>query len=322
MTAQQRLEKLASKGFRGSDDESDAFFLSRISYQHASEYFDVFAGVENPTVSMLHRAILFDRTLQSILLESIGLFELQFRAQYSYALSEARGAFAHRDPANFKNPDHYASFLKSYEREFNRQLKNRNPSVLSAYERYGDVPTWEAVEILSFGTLSMLYNNTRSKKVRMSVADSFGTNYDNLESWTRSIATIRNACAHFNRVAGKRLVSIPRRIPGVAGDNATVFYGILVLAHLLNQGKIFYSDISMSYTVTLVGEIMQLFSRYREFVPLFGFPDDWLETITKEEVLGLPTGGRFPSLPDDPNIPLSIRFFNPEKGEYAHVRIG
>ncbi|MCR4870486.1 MAG: hypothetical protein K5859_04195, partial [Atopobiaceae bacterium] len=136
------------------------------------------------------------------------------------------------------------------------------------------------------------------------------------------IATIRNACAHFNRVAGKRLVSIPKRIPGVEGDNSTVFYGILVLAHLLNQGKIFYSDISMSYTVTLVGEVMQLFSRYREFVPLFGIPDDWLETITKKEVLGLPTNGLVPSLPDDPSIPLSVGIFNPEKGEYANVRFG
>lgn len=322
MDALQRLDKLASKGFQGTDDESAAFFLDRISYQHASEYFDVFSSVEDPTVSMLHRAILFDRTLQSILMESIGLFELQFRAQYSYALSEVRGAFAHRDPSNFKDRKRYESFLGRYESEFNKQLKNRNPSVQSAYERYGDVPAWEAVEIVSFGILSMLYSNTRSKKVRISVADSFGTTYDNLVSWTRSLAAIRNACAHFNRVAGKRLVSIPKRIPGVEGDNSSIFYGILVLAHLLNHRKVFYSDVSMSYTVTLVGEIMQLFSRYREFVPLFGFPDDWLETITGREVLGLPIDGPMPSLPDDPGTPLRITLFNAAEGKAKRFRIG
>ncbi|MEI4907989.1 Abi family protein, partial [Klebsiella pneumoniae] len=93
---------------------------------------------------------------------------LQFRAQYSYALSAERGAFAHRNPRNFKNPDYFDSFLASYQKEFNRQLRNRNREISRAYEEYGDAPTWLAVEIMSFGTLSMLFKNTRSAKVRSS----------------------------------------------------------------------------------------------------------------------------------------------------------
>ena len=62
-----------------------------------------------------------------MLIEYIGLFELQFRAQYSYWMSEKRGSFAHRDLSNFKKPDLFDNFLRRYQNEFSRQLRKGNP---------------------------------------------------------------------------------------------------------------------------------------------------------------------------------------------------
>lgn len=178
----------AEKGFVDALTTQAQCVLEKIGYQHASSYFDMFKrsdGTFSPdaTMKLLHRLILFDRKYEALLMEHIGLFELQFRARYAYFMSLKRGAFAHRNPKNFKNQDYFRSFLKNYQREFNRQLSNRNGDMIRAYEMYGDAPIWLAVEAMSFGTLSKLYSNTKSKEVR---ADRHGIGHYRINSKSRS----------------------------------------------------------------------------------------------------------------------------------------
>lgn len=200
--------------------------LETIGYQHVSSYFDLFKDangdiIQGASVKQLHRAILFDRKLQALLLEYIGLFELQFRARFSYMLSLKRGAFAHRNPKNFKDRKKFDDFLRRYGQEFNRQLKNRNTEITKAYDTYGDAPVWLAVETMSFGTLSMLYQNTKSKEIRNGVARHFGVTPEELESWARALSSVRNICAHFNRLCGTKPVSRPKKISGSIGTIQT-----------------------------------------------------------------------------------------------------
>lgn len=279
----------SKKGFRDGDTPQADYFLNRISYQHASGYFKLFendAGNIEDGSSMreLHRVVLFDRKLQALLMEYIGLFELQFRAQYSYRLSSERGAFAHRNPKNFKNPAFFDSFLASYEGEFNRQIRSRNADILRAFEEYGDAPTWLAVEVMSFGTLSKLYSNTRSKSVREEVAASFGTTTEHLESWLRAISGVRNQCAHFGQLCGRKLVSKPKRIPGADGDNSTPFYIILILLKLIGCSIAFTDDPDLSYGVMMIESVVDLFDRHLDVLRRCGIPDDWKELLAQESV--------------------------------------
>ena len=287
-------------GFADGNTSQAEYILNRISYQHASGYFKL---LENESGSMpegtsmrtLHRIILFDRKLQSLLMEYIGLFELQFRAQYSYRLSIERGAFAHRIRENFKKRDHFKNFLQSYQKEFRRQIKNRNFAVANAYSKYGDAPTWIAVEIMSFGTLSMLYSNTRSAKVRDGVAESFGVTQEELVSWARAISGVRNTCAHFGQICGRGLVSRPKRIYGAKGDNGTPFYIVMILVKLLNSPRYFPDDTSLSYGIMLVNATVRLFNEFEDVLELCGIPSDWRMLISQKEVLGVPT--RFMKMP-------------------------
>ena len=277
------------RGFRDGATKQSKAILERIGYQHASGYFNL---IENSTGEMsmkhVHRLIVFDRKLQALLIEYIGLFELQFRAQYSYALSAERGAFAHRNPRNFKNPDYFNSFLESYQKEFNRQLRNRNKEISHAYEEYGDAPTWLAVEIMSFGTLSMLYKNTRSAKVRDAVASSFHADSEHFESWTRALSSIRNTCAHFGRLCGTRLVSKPKRIPDARGDNGSPFYAILLLVYMLSNELFFEDDPSLAYSICLLADAGRLFSDFDDVLKSAGIPPDWAELMGQKEVSGMP----------------------------------
>ena len=235
----------------------------------------------------VHGLIVFGRKLQALLIEYIGLFELQFRAQYSYALSSERGAFAHRDVRNFKRADYFDSFIEKYQSEFNRQPKNRNADLTRAYETYGDAPTWLAVEIMSFGTLSMLYKNTRSAKAHDAVASSFHADSEHFESWTRALSSIRNTCAHFGRLCGARLVSKPKRIPDAKGDNGSPFYAILLLVYMLSNELFFEDDPSLAYSICLLADAGRLLSDFDDVLESAGIPPDWADLMAQKEVSGM-----------------------------------
>ena len=282
-------EHAAARGFRDGDTPQAEYLLNRISYQHASGYFDLFKDDDgnipgDAALRQVHRVILFDRKLQALLMEYIGLFELQFRAQYSYAITSERGAFAHRNPKNFKNQDHYRSFLRSYEKEFNRQLKSRNPEVAKALQTYGDAPTWLAVEIMTFGTLSMLYNNTRSRTARESVAKSFGATSEYLASWTRAISSVRNQCAHFGQLVGKNLVSKPKRIPDAKGDNGSILYIIMLLVHVLSSDSLFTDDSTLAYGPMLIEQTADLFNMNADLLETCGISLNWRELVSQKAV--------------------------------------
>lgn len=264
--------------------------LETISFQHVSMYFDEFKD-EHGSISgrssmkAIHSLILFDRKLQALLMEYIGLFELKFRAQYSYALTEERGPFAHRNNKNFLDPNKYTEFLKRYSSEFSKQL-HKNREIAKAYETYGDAPTWLAVEVMSFGTLSRMFQNTKSKAVRKRVAGAFDCDVGELISWTNTLNSVRNTCAHFNKLCGTTLSPRPKRIPGVELDNGNPLYVVLLLARLLRGFKAFEDDNTLAYGVWFTKDVIDLFSRFPSSVKLAGIPDNWKDVLSSEPVSG------------------------------------
>lgn len=284
-------EEAVGLGFSDANTDQAEFIFGCTSYQHLSDYFHLFRGedgslAEKSSMKMVHRAMLFDRKFQNLLFEYIGLFELKFRAQYSYAMTIAKGPFAHRNIRNFKDAGHYSKFLKAYETEFNRQLRKRNATILRDFQKYGDAPTWRAVEIMSFGTLSMLYKNTKSRVVRERVARSFALTADELSSWTRALSEVRNTCAHFGKLIGTKLVSRPKKIPDIPDDNGSPFYIVLMLLYLLRDDRTFSDDTTLMYQMQFMKDTVQLFDDFEDVLDTCQIPHNWIERISDESILG------------------------------------
>lgn len=280
------LDRLGRRGFADAGTNQARYLIRRIGFAHVESYLRAFSTKAVPSLRLVHQAILFDRRFQSILLKYIGLFELQFRAQYSQALAESGGAFAHRDGTNFKSPKHFSEFLGDYQRELNRQLNSGNGHVSRIVREYGELPVWDAVEVMSFGTLSKAYKNTRSKAVRFRVSDSFGVRYEALESWMQSIAFARNRCAHFGRLIGTTLAAPPRKLSGIALSNQHPFYLVLVLEKLLNTDAGFTDDTSLMYSLGLLRDVGNLISETPAEVTMEYMPPNWKSMMTAREVSG------------------------------------
>lgn len=280
------VTKLGSLGFVDADTEQARYLLGRIGYAHVKGYLREFTDGRVPSLMRVHQAMTLDRRFQAVLLEYIGLFELQFRAQYSQELARVGGAFAHRDEENFKSPEHFREFVGDYQRELNRQLNAGNRHVMALMGRYGELPIWDAVEVMSFGTLSKMYKNTRSKAVRFVVADSFGVRHEMLESWMQSIAYARNRCAHFGRLLGTTLSAPPKRLGGISLSNQHPFYLVLVLEKLLNTDVGFSDDTSLMYSLSLLLDMANLIARTPRNIADLYVPPNWRSMMTARNVAG------------------------------------
>lgn len=281
----EELLSCLSKRYIDARTKQAGLFLDTVGYEHAKRYLPQ-SGIM--TLRRGHDLMLFDIEYQSILLKYIGLFEIAFRARYSRQMAELRGPFAHRDRRNFINGDYFNGFLATYGLELSRAISHKGP-MRDAYAEYGDLPIWKSVEVMSFGTLSKLYRNTKSKAVKRNVAEAFGVDPTTLSSWLRTLTLIRNQCAHFSRLAGTSLKSQPKQIDGVKLSTSSHFYIVLLLIRLLHEVSTFEDDPTLNHDVLLIGDISNLIYQGGEMAQVAGIPFNWRTAMIQTcEGMGMP----------------------------------
>ena len=276
-------------GFRDAELPYAKFLLGRYSFQHLSEYFPLITDNEDIPTDFynLYITMQFDHDFQAILLRYIGMFELQLRARYSMTMSEKFGAFAHRDPSRFSNQNYFDGYLKEYARVLEACINRRGSKAAESIAKYGDMPIWEAVEEMPFGVVSRLYKNTKSRQVKEEVANSFGANQGDFANWLKSLAFVRNRCAHFGKLLGSDLAILPRAIANVDADNRNPFFIVLLLMHLLRTNLVLPEPMILPQ-VMISFEIYALMDKYDPLIiRACGIPNNWLELMSDPDVSGM-----------------------------------
>lgn len=68
-------------------------------------------------------------------------------------------------------------------------------------------PSWMALEVVSFGSLSRLYDLLVKDDQKKAVAKELGLNkVDILENWMHALSNLRNCCAHHSRIWNRRFI--------------------------------------------------------------------------------------------------------------------
>lgn len=280
LTFEELSDLLTKFGFSG-DKEIASFLLRRLNYGTIKQYCSIMARAGNLplTLDNLHAYIKFDQALRAVLMKWIGVFELQFRATCANYMAVELGPFCHRNPDNFKDQGFFDDFLETYSRELNHKIEAGIDSIINTCNSYGDLPVWDAVEILPFGALCKMFKNVKSQSVRHSVADEVGVKYSYLSSWIRTTAEMRNRCAHFSPLTCKPIVSKPKQIKGIAEPNGTVFYFVLVLEQL-TQTDMLHNDLRAFYDLGVIKDVLTIPNAHREeIVSLAGFPPNWKDLM-------------------------------------------
>jgi len=277
-----QLNQLKRRGLKINDDQKALHLLEKISYYRLSGYWypllsdpkkdHVFKANANfQTAFLLYR---FDREFRTFLLKELEKIEVAIRAQMIYVLSHYKGPFWMNDPTIFNDG---AKHSKSIQKITNEAQKSDEEFIKSFYNTYTESlpPSWMTLEITSFGSLSMFYQNLKSGKSKREIANKFGLDDGTFGSWVHSFVYIRNVCAHHSRL-WNRGMSIRPQIPmrttnqwlnnSSVNNNRTYFVMSMVL-YLLQ---------SIDAKNKFLFRFNILLKRYKNVdVTAMGFPPDW-----------------------------------------------
>lgn len=201
-----QLELMRDRGLVIDDEEQTLKRLAETNYYRLRGYWLTYEldgrFIPGTMFDSIWNTYELDCALRKWLWEAIAPIEIKVRTLFAYHMSMECGALAHEDNRYFRNTIAHAHSMESLTRERNRALRDGVPCVVHNIEKYGDLPIWAAVEIMSMGTVSQLYGNLDSTKsnVAKSVADGFGVKPFILKSWLRHLTYIRNICGHHSRL--------------------------------------------------------------------------------------------------------------------------
>lgn len=154
------------------------------------------------TMYEIHALYQFDRVLRNIFFRYILEVETHIKSLISYYFSEAHGHKNYLIYSNFNTSIRDSGpKITALIAELQRQLSSRStdPSIAHYLSKHGYVPLWVLNNILSLGTISKFYSLMLPAE-RQSVSKHFNMMDNELENSLLYISSIRNFCAHGNRL--------------------------------------------------------------------------------------------------------------------------
>lgn len=189
---------------------------------------------EGTTFNDIHNLYLFDRKLRILCLDAIEHLEVSIRASMNNRIAVIHG------PHFYLNYDHFEE--KKYFLDVMENAKSAKHETIDHYNRNYYIPemppVWVINEALSIGKLSRFFANLHvslRKKMEIDFSPDPSNLYDEkiLKSWFKSIAWLRNKCAHHNCVWNVQMhidaPSTSRKLSEIDGANRTTFYARAVI---------------------------------------------------------------------------------------------
>lgn len=293
-TFAEQVDKLRERGLTVLDTTKAEKQLETIGYYRLSSYF-FFLEEKNSDGSRSHkfckgatfddamRFYVFDQKLRLLVMEAIERIEVSLRSSWAHKMSELNGSHAHMDWTLFED-------FNEYQESLNLLIKEVSPTRTSSTEikHYFDnystppiPPIWMVTSCMNFGELLRWIKNTKSTPVKLYVAKSVGVpNIDLFKGIMRNFQTLRNICAHHNRLWDRkfntRLPLIEKHltspmVKNPKGKNEAdnrIYNELLILSHIM-------STLNPTSTWKLrVKELVLDFLNQKEQSEL-GFPLNW-----------------------------------------------
>lgn len=185
----------------------------------------------------------FDKEMRALLFTAIQSVEVGIRAIISYPIAMKYGPFWYLDSSLCVSQRLYQDNINSIKREASRSKEDFVKEHFIKYPQ-SELPSWKALEIVSFGTLSKVFSNLSDFPIKKSIARKLGLpQHKVLENWLQSLSSLRNCIAHHARVWNRVFPgtpTLPNKVTGDWIDNTDVdrsrlYAHLCCLAFLQNQ---------------------------------------------------------------------------------------
>jgi abortive infection bacteriophage resistance protein len=278
-TYAEQVELLRSRGLQISDTERAIQKLSLVNYYRLSAYMLSLKSngqfIAGTTIDNVYNLYEFDRRLRTLLMSALETIEIAFRTQIAYALAHNYGALGYLDADNFSSPCYHQVFIIKLQEELARSDELFVAHHKSNYG--GQFPIWAAAEVMSFSTLSKLYSNLKNRDKRQIASEYYKLPDIYITSWLRVLTIVRNICAHYGRLYGRKFQTVPRldtKDTELGFDNNRIFASIFVMKKLFLDKQAWRNEFVLSLQA-LIGQYGEVDCRQ------IGFCKDW------DKLLGL-----------------------------------
>ena len=239
LTYDQQVARLQSRGLVINNSNDAIKFLRQVNYYRFSAYCipfqnprDIFSpGTTFEKIVELYR---LDEELRNSFLAMLSPVEIFLRTRIVYELSHGWGAFAHYDPANFRNDFKHSDWISSLEDEVKRGKETFLEHYKTKYNGFPQLPLWIACEIMSLGSLSFLYYGLLPDPQRR-ICSVLEISQFVLASWLYHITYLRNTCAHHGRFWNRELAIRPfiprknKKWKALNLDDTRIFASVVVV---------------------------------------------------------------------------------------------
>lgn len=243
LSLRDQLALLQQRGLHIADPDRALHWLRRVSYFRLSAYALPFKDGENflpgTEFNDIAGLYIFDRKLRLLVLDAIERIEVALRTSITHEIGHAYGSLGHTDPANFAPNFDHAKFMAELMSEERRAKETFAMHFRKKYTAEAHLPVWMATELLSFGTISLLYKSM-SPAIKSRIAAEFGVSDRHVASWLHALSYIRNVCAHHKRLWNRELAikpQLPTRNmtwPHAVQSNERLYCILVLLQHMLN----------------------------------------------------------------------------------------
>ena len=158
-----------------------------------------------------------DLSLKTILFEAISSIEVSFRTKWAYYMSTKYNPFSYLNPEYFEDRKNWLASIQQFSSDLFRSKETFIEHFIDSYKDFFP-PEWAAVEVMSLGTLSHLYQYMNLEMpidssdiipAKTAIANDYDLSIRELVSWMHSINVCRNLCAHQSRIVSSYLTIQP-----------------------------------------------------------------------------------------------------------------
>jgi abortive infection bacteriophage resistance protein len=289
LSFKEQVELLMKKGLIVNNIDDATTVLSRVNYYKLSGYSlhlknnDIF--YENCTFDYIYKLYLFDKRFSAILFDLFETIEVTLKTQLSNHLALKYGSLSYLDTSIFRQASIHKAFVKEVYSKEKDKTYGKIKFVTHNIDKYGQLPIWVAIEILSFGVVSKLYRNLRKSDqkaiIRGIVQKEQAINVDCASNWFQSIVNQRNRIAHHSRIYNRSITTQIRFLKrhteyfdslNIHVRNDSIFALIYIVKEIIgNEDQWIRIVLSLKEIINEFSDVIQL-----EHI---GFPESWQKLL-------------------------------------------
>lgn len=233
--------------------------------------------VKNIKLCDIYNLYTFDIKLKNIIIFAIGMIEKNLRCCISNFLT-----LKYHDSEMIRKKHYQKSEPLKIINKVHKRIKESiakgqiTDDLTIQFSNSGHIPLWVAIESFSFGELFCFYKNLNTSSDinlndKTQIAKNFNLSSHMFQSFLYSIKFVRNICSHFNRLIGRKLMSLPKsshKIFKINSDSCELFEFVMLIVYFLEH-------IDKKQLKFFKKRLQTLFSNYKKVLNVIDSSTKW-----------------------------------------------